>query len=107
LRTLKNLPVTAGPPSRSAIRSRPIVDNLEPWLREKLALISQKTKLADAIRLPSRWQGLTRFISDGRIEIDSDVVGAQAADYRASFGSSYTPLNLIESSAMLNWRVVA
>src|SRR5690606_3998437 len=48
---------------------------LEPWLREKLALISQKTKLAEAIRyVLSRWEGLTRFVDDGRIEIDSNVV---------------------------------
>jgi hypothetical protein len=28
-------------------RSRPIIDELEPWLRAKLALIGQKTKLAE------------------------------------------------------------
>jgi transposase len=56
-------------------RSRPIIDDLEPWLRAKLALISQKTKLAEAIRYAlSRWEGLTRFLDDGRIEIDSNVV---------------------------------
>ena len=56
-------------------RSRPILDELEPWLRAKLALISQKTKLAQAIRYAlSRWDGLTRFVDDGRIEIDSNVV---------------------------------
>jgi len=56
-------------------RSRPIIDDLEPWLRAKLALISQKTKLAEAIRYAlSRWVGLTRFLDDGRIEIDSNVV---------------------------------
>ncbi len=56
-------------------RSRPIIDDLEPWLRAKLALISQKTKLAEAIRYAlSRWEGLTRFIDDGRIEIDSNTV---------------------------------
>ena len=63
---------------RRAVRqdkSRPIVDDLEPWLRAKLALISQKTKLAEAIRYAlSRWDGLTRFLDDGRIEIDSNVV---------------------------------
>jgi transposase len=54
---------------------RPILDALEPWLREKLALISQKTKLAEAIRYAlSRWEGLIRFVDDGRIEIDSNVV---------------------------------
>jgi transposase len=56
-------------------KSRPIVAELEPWLREKLGLISQKTKLAEAIRYTlSRWEGLTRFLDDGRIEIDSNVV---------------------------------
>ena len=40
-------------------RSRPLVEALEPWLREKLSLISQKTKLAEAIRYAlSRWAGL-------------------------------------------------
>ena len=56
-------------------KTRPLIVALEPWLREKLALISQKTKLAEAIRyVLSRWEGLTRFIDDGRIEIDSNVV---------------------------------
>ncbi len=56
-------------------RSRPIIDDLAPWLRAKLALISRKTKLAEAIRYTlSRWDGLTRFLDDGRIEIDSNVV---------------------------------
>ena len=37
--------------------------------------ISQKGKLAEAIRYAlSRWEGLTRFIGDGRIEIDNNAV---------------------------------
>ena len=56
-------------------RSRPIIDGLEPWLRAKLALISQKTKLAEAIRYAlSRRNGLTHFLDDGRIEINSNAV---------------------------------
>lgn len=56
-------------------RVRPLIVALEPWLREKLSLISQKTKLAEAIRYAlSRWDGLTRFLDDGRIEIDNNVV---------------------------------
>jgi hypothetical protein len=31
-------------------RSRPLIDAIEPWLRAKLGLISQKSKLANAIR---------------------------------------------------------
>lgn len=63
---------------RRAVRqenSKPIIDDLQSWLRAKLELISQKTKLAEAIRYAlSRWEGLTRFIDDGRIEVDSNVV---------------------------------
>ena len=56
-------------------RSRPLVEALEPWLRDKLQLISQKTKLAEAIRYAlSRWQGLCLFLDDGRVEIDNNVV---------------------------------
>jgi hypothetical protein len=56
-------------------KTRPLIAALEPWLREKLALISQKTKLAEAIRYAlSRWDGLTRFLDDGRVEMDSNIV---------------------------------
>ena len=38
-------------------------------------MISQKTKLAEAIRYAlSRWKGLTLFIDDGRVETDNNVV---------------------------------
>ncbi|RWL43451.1 MAG: IS66 family transposase [Mesorhizobium sp.] len=66
------------PDERRAVRqerSRSVINALEPWLRQQLTLISQKTKLAEAIRYAlSRWQGLTRFLDNGTIEIDSNVV---------------------------------
>jgi len=41
-------------------------------LRTKRGLVSQKGKLADAIRYAlSRWKGLTRFLDDGRIKLDN------------------------------------
>ena len=56
-------------------KSRPLAEAFEQWLRAKLALISQKSKLAEAIRYAlSRWEGLTRFIDDGRIELDNNTV---------------------------------
>ena len=56
-------------------RSRSLVEAREVWLREKLALISQKSTLAGAIRYAlSRWAGLSLFLEDGRVEIDSNVV---------------------------------
>ena len=66
------------PDARRAVRqqkSQPIVAELELWLRDKLVLVSQKSKLAEAIRdAVSRWAGLARFLDDGRIEIDNNVV---------------------------------
>ncbi len=56
-------------------RSRPVIEALEPWLHAKLGTISQKGKLAEAIRYAlSRWEGLSRFLDDGRVELDSNVV---------------------------------
>ena len=56
-------------------RSRPVMEAMEPWLRSKLETISQKGKLAEAIRYAlSRWEGLARFLDDGRIELDSNTV---------------------------------
>lgn len=56
-------------------KSASVIADLKPWLREKLGLISQKTKLAEAVRYTlSRWEGLSRFLGDGRIEIDSNTV---------------------------------
>ncbi len=66
------------PEERRAVRqarSRSVVEALEPWLRERLALVSQKSKLAEALRYPlARWDGLCLFLDDGRVEIDSNAV---------------------------------
>ncbi len=52
-----------------------MIQALEPWLRARLETISQKTKLAEAIRYAlSRWAGLTLFLGDGRIELDNNIV---------------------------------
>ena len=56
-------------------RGRPLADAFQKWLRTKLGLISQKGKLADAIRYAlSRWEGLTRFLDNGRIKLDNSSV---------------------------------
>jgi transposase len=56
-------------------RSKPLVDALQPWLEAKLAAVSGKSSIAEAIRYAlTRWDGLTRLLDDGRIEIDSNAV---------------------------------
>ena len=71
---IRGLPTGQRLSARQA-RSRPIIEELEPWLRAKLTTVSRKGKMADAIRYAlARWNGLTLFLHDGRIEIDSNVV---------------------------------
>jgi transposase len=56
-------------------RTVPLLGDLKTWLEARLAAVSKKSTLAEAIRYALvRWQGLVRFIDDGRIEIDSNVV---------------------------------
>src|SRR6202042_653142 len=56
-------------------RTHPLVKTFQPWLQEKLSLISQKTKLAEAIRYAlTRWTGLCLFLDNGRVEIDNNPV---------------------------------
>src|SRR4029077_12067636 len=56
-------------------RSKPIVEALKPWLEENLAKISKGSPLADVIRYGlNHWDGLVRFLDDGRIELDTNTV---------------------------------
>jgi transposase len=55
--------------------SKPLVDNLKLWLEQQLVHAPGRGKLAEAIRYAlSRWHGLTRFLHDGRIELDTNPV---------------------------------
>ena len=55
--------------------TKPLVEALKTWLEAELARISAKSALAEAIRYALRhWQGLTRFLDDGRIETDTNTV---------------------------------
>ena len=56
-------------------RSKPLVAALKTWLEAQLPLIPGASELAKAIRYPlSRWDGLNRFLNDGRIEMDTNPV---------------------------------
>jgi transposase len=55
--------------------SEPLVADLKAWLQTKLAHASAKSAIAVAIRYGlNHWEGLERFIGDGRIEIDTNIV---------------------------------
>src|SRR5262249_35917030 len=56
-------------------RSKPIVDDLKPWLEEQLRKVSGRSPMAEAIRyVLTQWNGLTLFLDDGRIEIDNNCI---------------------------------
>jgi len=86
-------------------RSRVIVDDLHVYLNARLRQVSTKSKLADAIRYAlTRWEGLSRFLDDGRIDLDSNTVER-----------SIRPLALNRKNALFagsdeggdNWAVIA
>lgn len=88
-----------------AERARVIVDDLHVYLEARLRQVSAKSKLADAIRYAlTRWAGLSLFLDDGRIELDSNTVER-----------SIRPLALNRKNALFagsdeggdNWAVIA
>jgi len=63
---------------RRAVRqqkTRPLVEAMKAWLEQRLSQVSGKSNIAKAIRYAlNHWEGLLRFLDDGRIEIDSNTV---------------------------------
>jgi hypothetical protein len=55
--------------------SKPVAQALHTWLEAQLTRVTGSSTLAEAIRYAlSRWEGLTRFLHDGRVELDSNPV---------------------------------
>jgi transposase len=55
-------------------RAGPLLAELHEWLHAVLARVSTKSELAKAARYSlGRWQALTRYVDDGRIEIDNSA----------------------------------
>lgn len=59
------------PDQRVAVRtqrSKPLVDDLESWMRQERSKLSSQSPLAKALAYSlKRWEALTRFLDDGRI----------------------------------------
>ena len=55
-------------------KAKPKLDALAGWFDEQLKLIPGKSDLAKAIRYArSRWEALTRYCDDGRLEISNNA----------------------------------
>ena len=86
-------------------RSGVLVDDLRIFLEAKNRQVSAKAKLGEAIRYAlTRWDGLSRFLDDGRVDLDSNAVER-----------SIRPLALNRKNALFagsdeggdNWAVIA
>jgi len=56
-------------------QAQSLVDAMKLWLEQQHERIPGRSKLAEAIRYAlNRWRALTRFIDDGRIELDTNPV---------------------------------
>lgn len=86
-------------------RSTPRLAAFKDWITDARARVSGKSRLGEALRYIERhWDGLTRFLEDGRIELDSNAVER-----------SMRPIALTRKNALFaghdegarNWGVVA
>lgn len=56
-------------------RTKPLMDDFGLWLKEKRSRVSAKSRLGEKLGYISRhWDGLRVFLTDGRVEIDSNPV---------------------------------
>ncbi len=80
----------SGPAARLAARqerSAPIVADLESWLTHHRARVASKSPLGEALKYMAKyWGGLCLFLTDGRVELDTDVVEQPFSQLFFSFG---------------------
>ena len=57
------------------MKSRPLVEELKAWFEDRLKRVSKTSPVCGAINYGlNQWDGLIRYLDDGRIEIDSNSV---------------------------------
>lgn len=70
---IRGLPAAVRATIRQA-RAGPRLDALHQWLKTTLTQVSKKSVLAEAIQYAlARWEALTRYGGDGRLEIDNNA----------------------------------
>lgn len=56
-------------------RSKPLIDAFELWLAQNRARVSAKSPTGEALKYIAKyWEGLSLFLTDGRIELDNNPV---------------------------------
>ena len=68
-------PLTSLPSPVRQAESKPLVTELRVWFEAQLAKLPARGPLAEAIRYAlNHWDGLARFLDDGRIELDNNSI---------------------------------
>src|SRR5438105_6693491 len=87
------------PDQRVAVRrerSKPLVDDLEKWLRQERRKLSSKNALAKAMDYSlKRWTAMTRFLDDGRICMSNNA--AERAVRGIAVGAPGSPTSSLAS----------
>jgi len=66
--------ITDSPADRHE-RAKPLIDAMHPWLEEKKRRMFSGSNTLSAINYAlNHWAGLTRFLGDGRIDLDNNPV---------------------------------
>ena len=77
---------------RRAVRqekSKPLVLALKTWLELQLERVSIKSVIAEVIRYGlNHWDGLVRFLDDGRIELDTNIVERSTSWLKSHVGAA-------------------
>src|SRR3546814_13252790 len=77
----------SSPEHRLAVRqaeSASIIADMLPWFEEMLPKLPRGSNTAEAIRYTlNHWKGLTRFLDDGRIELDNNTVERAIRDRKS------------------------
>ncbi|MCC6673450.1 MAG: IS66 family transposase [Planctomycetes bacterium] len=59
-------------------RSKPVLEPMLPWLQALRSTVLPKSPLGEAIRYAlNQWQALNRYLEDGRLAIDNNIVERQ------------------------------
>jgi transposase len=78
------------------LRSRPLMDTLKLRLTEVVDQLSSQSPLTEAINyMINHWNGLTLFLADGRVEVDSNTV--ERSMRPIALGRNYVKLRIMRS----------
>ena len=79
-------------PGGATAKTKPLAEALKTWLEKTLAQVTGGSSVANAIRYAlDRWDGLLRFLDDGRIEINSNTVERAMRPIALNRKTRYSP----------------